>query len=103
MTKCVEMMDFIILMHGDALCEPADVMWGSYFESLSEQGVFEGGSSIGAGSAFRKQGVPAPESAHFTGFIRVKAATMEDAVKLLNGNPVYESGGTVEVRELPRD
>jgi hypothetical protein len=47
--------------------------------------------------------VPAPESAHFTGFIRVKAATMEDAVKLLNGNPVYESGGTVEVRELPRD
>ena len=47
-------------------------------------------------------GVPAALSAHLAGFIRVGAPSLEQAKTLLNGNPVFESGGTVEIRELPR-
>ena len=37
------------------------------------------------------------------GFIRVRAADIEAARHFLAGNPVYEGGGTVEIRELPVD
>ena len=39
---------------------------------------------------------------HLSGYIRVQAETLEAAKKLLEGNPVFEAGGTVEIRELPR-
>jgi hypothetical protein len=32
----------------------------------------------------------------------VKAASLEEAKSLLAGNPHFEAGGTVEIRELPR-
>jgi hypothetical protein len=37
-----------------------------------------------------------------TGFIRVRAKSLEQAKALVAGNPLYEAGGTVEIRELPR-
>ena len=36
------------------------------------------------------------------GYIRVTADSLDQAKTLLAGNPVYEAGGTVEIRELPR-
>lgn len=36
-------------------------------------------------------------------YIRVKAGSLTDARALVVGNPVFEAGGTVEIRELPRD
>jgi len=103
MTKDADMTDFILLMHNDNSTEPADEMWSSYFNSLSKKGVFEGGSAIGVGACFRKQGMAAAKNAHLAGYIRVQAASLADAALLLVGNPVYECGGTVEIRELPRD
>jgi len=45
----------------------------------------------------------APEPTfHIGGFIRVMARDLAHARSLLPGNPVYEAGGTVEIRELPR-
>ncbi len=38
-----------------------------------------------------------------TGFIRVQANTLDEAKCFVPGNPVYECGGTVEVRALPED
>jgi hypothetical protein len=38
-----------------------------------------------------------------SGCLRVGAKSLDDAVALLQGNPVYEAGSTIEVRELPRD
>jgi hypothetical protein len=38
-----------------------------------------------------------------SGYLRVRAESLDDAVALLQGNPVYEAGSTIEVRELPRD
>jgi hypothetical protein len=35
------------------------------------------------------------------GYIRVRADNLDEAKSLLAGNPVFEAGGTVEIRELP--
>lgn len=93
------MPDFIFLIHDDA--EGVDgTRWGSYFENLGP--AFEGGSAIGSGVCVCKDG-PAPEiSSHLAGYIRVNAKDLEHARSLLSGNPHYEAGGTVEIRELPR-
>jgi len=41
-------------------------------------------------------------SAQLAGFIRIEATDLAEARTLLAGNPTYEAGGTVEIRELPR-
>ncbi|RNJ61479.1 MAG: hypothetical protein EDM03_15915 [Porphyrobacter sp. IPPAS B-1204] len=97
------MNDFMLLMHNDATTEPADSEWEAYFGMLSASGAFQGGSSIGAGATFRQGGAAGPLSARLTGFIRVTAHDLTDAKRFLTGNPIYENGGTVEIRELPRD
>ncbi|MBK8630755.1 MAG: hypothetical protein IPN84_11280 [Sphingomonadales bacterium] len=97
------MIDYILLMHDDARAEADDAAWARYFEHLHRSGAFEGGSSIGAGQCFRKDGEPGQASGHLSGFIRVKAADLDAAKAFLVGNPVYEQGGTVEIRELPHD
>jgi len=94
------MADYIFLMHDDA-AGGTGLDWEPYLSRLREAGVFQGGSSIGEGFCARKEGsTPAP-TAHITGFIRVTAEDLEHARDLLHGNPVYEAGGTVEIRDLP--
>jgi hypothetical protein len=92
--------DFILLMNNDIAQAGGD--WESYFKSLRARGIFDGGSAIGDGAAFRKNG-GAQISKTLGGYIRVRAESLEAAKDCLNGNPVYENGGTVEIRELPRD
>lgn len=96
--------DYMLLMHNDAASEPPSELWDEYFSFLYASQRFEGGSSIGSGAAFRKQGagMPARNSDHLSGFIRISATSLADAKRFLVGNPVYESGGTVEIRELPK-
>ena len=94
------MADFIFLMHDDAP-GGASHDWDAYLTRLRETEVFQGGSAIGLGCCERKSGqTPAP-TLHITGFIRVAADDLAHARRLLAGNPVYEAGGTVEIRELP--
>lgn len=93
------MKDFIFLMHDDA---PAGLDWDPYLTRLREAGVFQGGSSIGDGACVRKTGETPDTTAHISGFVRVSARDFDHAKSLLAGNPVYEAGGTVEIRELPR-
>lgn len=96
------MSDFLFLMHGDAADErQAD--WPPYLDRLIQSGRLRGGSSLGAGAGFRKDGAARPLSAHLAGFIRISADGLEDARSCLAGNPVYEAGGTVEVRVLVED
>ncbi|MDB5421864.1 MAG: hypothetical protein JWR59_1811, partial [Brevundimonas sp.] len=64
-------------------------------------GGFDCGWAFGEGAAFRKPGVAAPVAGLIGGFVRVSAFDLEAARVLLNGNPVYEAGGTVEIRLLP--
>ena len=94
------MADYLLLMHDDATT--ATQGWPEYFHKLREAGVFEGGSAIGGGMTARKDAKPAPLAAHLGGFIRITARDLDHAREFLAGNPVYEAGGTVEIRELPR-
>jgi hypothetical protein len=98
------MNDYIFFMHDDGDRSRASVgdAWGAYLSKLKAAGVFEGGSAIGSGVCFSQSGATRSIAGHLTGFIQVRAASLEEARALLIGNPVYEAGGTVEIRELPR-
>jgi hypothetical protein len=94
------MAEFIFFMHGDAGEAPGD--WGPYLDGLRAKGVFDGGSGVGGGTCARKAGDAGPITDRIVGYIRVRAADLAQARELLAGNPVYEAGGTVEIRELPK-
>lgn len=94
------MPDYILLMHDDMTGREDPAAWELYFARLRASGAFEGGSAIGMGAAFRKSGVAAPLSP-VAGFIRISAPSLAAAQAILSGNPVYEAGGTIEIRELP--
>jgi len=95
------MADYIFLMHDDDPAGGAGLDWEPYLSRLREAGVFQGGSAIGDGQCERKSGATPAPTAHITGFIRVTAEDMAHARMLLAGNPVFEAGGTVEIRDLP--
>jgi len=91
---------YLFLMHDDSVAD--EQPWEPYLDELRQSGAFEGGSAIGEGVCVRKAGVAPGVTAHLAGFIRVNAENLAAAKSLLPGNPVYEAGGTVEIRELPR-
>jgi hypothetical protein len=93
--------DFLLLMHGGSAADPA--AWGPYLARLREGGWFQGGSSIGGGACVSKSGAPPDLTRHLVGYIRIRATDAGHATELVAGNPVYEAGGVVEIRELPKD
>lgn len=100
------MNDYILLMHSDCtdlVVANDSVAWEHYFTLLHKSGLFDGGSEIGKGLTFRKAGQPGASCDQLSGYIRLRASSLEHAQSFLSGNPVYEAGGTVEIRELPRD
>jgi hypothetical protein len=101
----MQMQDYILLMHDDASDTSradTDAAWGRYLETLTKSGRFLGGSAMGGGQCFTRSGVAKEITANITGYIHVQADSMDDARKFLEGNPVFEAGGTVEIRELPQ-
>jgi hypothetical protein len=98
--------DYLLLMHDDApdreLAGSED-RWASYLGLLQASGRFDGGSSIGTGALYSRGREPAPVAGKLSGFLRIRAASLQEASGSLAGDPVYEAGGTVELRELPRD
>jgi len=96
------MPDFLLLSHDDTADSPSGEMWSAYQGRLRELGVFDGGSAIGRGETLRKTQAPAPVSASLCGYIRVRAPSLTQARDLLDGHPIYEAGGTLEIRELPK-
>lgn len=61
------------------------------------------GGSIWPGICVHRSGTTTAVTPHLSGYLRVQAESIDDAKKLLLGNPVLNAGGTVEIRELPRD
>lgn len=96
------MREFILFMHDDAERSGTSEEWTRYFARLHESGRFQGGSAIGDGQCYRKNGSPGAVHTSLGGYIRVLAVDLEDAKTFIAENPVYEAGGTVEIRELPR-
>jgi hypothetical protein len=100
------MQDYLLLMHGDVqeTCgDGDDAAWEAYFSRLIASGNFQGGSSIGTGLCIRKSGTIPVIAGHLTGYIRVIAENIDHARALVAGHPGFEAGGTVEIRELPKD
>lgn len=95
------MPDYVFLMHDDAR-DDDESDWTPYLDTLKQRGCFEGGSAIGNGVCVRKNGAIPNVTTHLNGYIRVSADSVDDAKAMLAGNPHYENGGTVEIRELPR-
>ncbi len=100
------MHDYLLLMHSDAHDATAandPDCWARYLTRLQAGGLFDGGSSMGAGERHRL-GSPAQALAPaWVGFVRVRAASQAEAAQHLLGNLVFEAGGTVDVLHLPRD
>jgi hypothetical protein len=95
------MADYIFLMHSDV--QAPEEGWPDYLDKLSATGRFRGGSSIGPGVVRRRGLPPGSVTESLVGFIRVEADDLAGAEALLAGNPVYEAGGTVEIRLLPEE
>jgi hypothetical protein len=101
-----ELNDYIFLMHNDVAPENSsgnDAAWSQYISGLRTTGRFGGGSSIGHGVCVRKTGPAGEITMKLGGYITVQAENIEEAKKLLVGNPVFEAGGSVEIRDLPRE
>jgi hypothetical protein len=97
------MPDYLLLMHDDAPAADArSDDWGPYLAKLKQTGSFQGGSAIGSGICVRKSGAAPAITDHLDGFIRIHADDLAAAERLLAGNPVFEAGGTIEIRELPK-
>jgi len=94
------MPDYIFFMHDDA--RDGEDNWEPYLTQLKASGSFEGGSAIGDGVCVRKTDDLPSLTSHLVGYIRVNADNLEHAKSMLEGNPHFEAGGTVEIRELPR-
>jgi len=97
------MNDYIFLMRGNAgSTDESGTGWDGYLAKLRESGKFSGGSAIGSGLCVSKFGEATDITAYLSGYLKVRASSIEDAKKLLVGNPVFEAGGIIEIRELPR-
>ncbi|MYN45371.1 hypothetical protein GTP23_09950 [Pseudoduganella sp. FT93W] len=99
------MNEYILLMHDDAP-DPElandDDGWAQYVTKLVSTGHFDGGSAIGQGAVFKQDGAHPAASLALNGYLRIRAEDMDAARKFLAGNPVFEAGGSVEIRELLR-
>lgn len=95
------MNDYIFLMHSGGGPTTSEE-WEAYIGRLNDLGVFQGGSSIGEGICVSKSGEAKEITGHLSGYIKIKATTLDEAKQLVDGNPAFEAGGTVEIRELPR-
>lgn len=95
------MADFILLMHNDYELSDGSENWQPYLDKLSSAGALRGGSAIGSGLCVRRSGILPELSRHIVGFVKIEARNLNHARELVVGNPVYEAGGTVEIRELP--
>ena len=96
--------EYLLLMHDlppDRASQSVHT-WPEYLAALHATGMFEGGSAMGDGICVSKEGPTTDVARHLTGYIRVRAESLEAAQAFLAGNPVYEAGGTIEIRELPQ-
>lgn len=99
------MNEYILFMHDDAVDRAIagdGSRWGQYLSALRASGLFDGGSAIGAGILAAKGCSDKPAALDVTGYLRVRAESLDAAKRFLDGNPVFDAGGTVEIRELPK-
>ena len=95
------MAHFILLMHNDYDTGDRGEDWQPYLDWLGSEGALRGGSAIGGGLCMRRAGKVPDVSSRIGGYVKIQARDLSHAREFVVGNPVYEAGGTVEIRELP--
>ncbi len=95
------MAEFILLMHADSHADAPEESWQPYLDKLIAAGALRGGSAMGSGLCVRRSGTAPAITSHLVGYVKIEARDLAHARELVAGNPVYEAGGTVEIRELP--
>ena len=93
--------DFLLLMHNDYDLGDQIENWQPYLDMLSSAGALRGGSAIGSGLCVRRSASARDISSHLVSYVKIETRDLDHARQLMVGNPVYEAGGTVEIRELP--
>lgn len=87
----------MMLMKGNSDSES----WPSYIQTLMNSGMFRGGSALGNGVCISQTGEE--QACTISGFIRFEAESLAELRPLLQGNPILEAGGKVELVELIED
>jgi hypothetical protein len=109
------MSEFLFLIRGsNRLARSPDELqksvqkWLAWFKELNEKGVVKDpGNPLGAsGKVVRgtskdiHDGPYAEAKDLVNGYVLIEAATIEQAVELAEGCPIFEDGGSVEVRPV---
>jgi hypothetical protein len=95
--------EYVLLMHddgGESTAAGTEGAWAEYLEALKSTGRLLGGSAVGGGRCYRLSGPTKVLASPITRYIHLQAESVEDARRFLEWNPVFEAGGTVEIREL---
>lgn len=112
------MTDFLMLFRGgqvDAAKMSPEAMqqhltqWGQWIEKMSQQGCFKAGDPLGSegrvvsGNGQQVGDGPYAEAKDLVGgYVIVTAASLDDATEIAKGCPIYNTGGTTEVRPISR-
>lgn len=96
------MAEFLILVHDDAQRPVNMAFWDDHITHLQDAGALKGGSSLGAASAVRDGGAPAPLES-LAGFLILSAPSLEDARALLASNPDIQAGATAHIIAMVQD
>ncbi len=95
------MAEFMLFMHRANDLNESHLDWQPYLNLLTGKGALRGGSAIGTGVCVRQSG-PVPDiTQQIVGYVKIEVRDLDHARQLVYGNPIYEAGGTVEIRELP--
>ncbi len=98
----IPMKQFIMLMHNDVTMAEVATHWPRYVAQLEQLGALRGGSSVGPGQGLRQGAAAAPLSS-LVGYMLIAAPDLGTAQRYVVGNPTYDAGGTVELREVVED
>jgi len=81
--------------------------WGAWMEDLTKQGKFKGGEPLVKGGKFVSGKEKAVTDGPYTeskdligGYLLVTADSLDDATELSKTCPIFEDGGSLEVREI---
>lgn len=97
---------FLLAYHGGEMAETEDeqaavmAAWGAWMEGLGSA-LKDPGNPAGATKTIESDGSVAEDGGAnpVTGYSILEAGSLDEAVRLSNDNPIFQSGGSIEVVE----
>ena len=100
------MAKYVLAFHGGGMAETeeeqAQVMaaWGAWMEGLGDK-LVDPGNPAGESRTIQADGSVAEGGGAnpLSGYTLIEAGSLDEAVTLAKGNPIFDSGGSIEVVE----